>query len=90
MLLVTYERVALPNFFYLSTNKRPCSKEIGEKRELGTNQSLSVSDFPHSNSITLSESPCVKFRKYFDFAEMSENTFQSFDMVYVYEKKFFS
>ena len=31
---------------------------------------------------------CVKFRKYLNFAGMSENTFQSFNME-VYEKVFF-
>ena len=33
--------------------------------------------------------PCVKFRKYFEMRQLSENTFQSFNME-VYEKFFFS
>ena len=34
-------------------------------------------------------SPCVKFRKYFEMRQLSENTFQSFNME-VYERFFFS
>ena len=36
----------------------------------------------------LTRSPCVKFRKYFEMRQLSENTFQSFNME-VYEKDFF-
>ena len=32
-------------------------------------------------SDAMSKSPCIKFRKYFDFAGMSENTFQSFNIL---------
>ena len=39
--------------------------------------------------IAITLPPCVKFRKYFNFAGMSENTFQSFNME-VYENFFFS
>ena len=40
------------------------------------------------NFSTVAFSPCVKFRKYFQMRQLSENTFQSFNME-VYEKIFF-
>ena len=48
---------------------------------------LSVTDsqtFHQNKSVC---TPCIKFRKYFEMRQLSENTFQSFNME-VYEKFF--
>ena len=74
--------------------------EISQVLSLSLNDWLSKSDewqvgdcsFGNSDSNSNANgtwAPCVKFRKYFEMRQLSENTFQSFNME-VYEKIFFS
>ena len=50
---------------------------------------VSTPEYTQHKGTGLSWTPCVKFRKYFQMQQLSENTFQSFNME-VYERIFFS
>ena len=61
-------------------------QNLTHKGDLGT--FISSRTFHEKIEFTFqAQTPCVKFRKYFNFAGMSENMFQSFNME-VYENFF--